>query len=107
MGAKGLTIAEKLAATRFMLGLRLSGYRVPSAQSVASLLSHQPPKLRQYLWEPLCLATLNTPPDIASAQVFANVLRDTLGAGRHDADMLLPKVDLSRLFRIRAGFALE
>ncbi len=107
LGAKGLTIAEKLAATRFMLGLRLSGYRVPSAQSVASLLSHQPPKLRQYLWEPLCLATLNTPPDIASAQVFANVLRDTLGAGRHDADMLLPKVDLSRLFPEPAAHYLE
>ena len=42
------------------------------------------------LWEPLCVSALNTPPDRASAQVFANVLRDTLGGTRAASDLLLP-----------------
>ena len=50
------------------------------------------------LWEPLCLAALNTPPDQASAQVFLNVLRDSLGANREASDLLLPVSDLSSLF---------
>ena len=97
-GAHGLTLVEKLAAVRFMLGLKLSRWRVGDALSVAELIAAQPGTLRRYLWEPLCIATLNTPPGEASAQVFANVLRDTLGAGRRDADLLLPTVDLSQLF---------
>ncbi|MFX7883277.1 hypothetical protein ABTK06_20020, partial [Acinetobacter baumannii] len=33
----------------------------------------------------------------ASAQVFLNVLRDSLGARRAASDMLIPRVDLSAL----------
>ncbi len=51
-----------------------------------------------YLWRPLCVSALNTPPEQASAQVFANVLRDSLAGGRGASDLLLPRVDLSRLF---------
>jgi squalene-associated FAD-dependent desaturase len=50
------------------------------------------------LWAPLCVAALNTPAQRASAQVFANVLRDSLGAGAAASDLLLPMVDLSALF---------
>jgi squalene-associated FAD-dependent desaturase len=54
--------------------------------------------LRRYLWEPLCLAALNTVPQNASAQIFANVLRDSLGGGRADTDLLLPAADLDQVF---------
>jgi squalene-associated FAD-dependent desaturase len=50
------------------------------------------------LWEPLCIAALNTPADRASAQVMAHVLRDSLAGSRAASDMLLPQVDLSALF---------
>ncbi|MCK9283981.1 MAG: hydroxysqualene dehydroxylase HpnE [Rhodocyclaceae bacterium] len=98
IGAQGLSAGEKWAAVRFMLGLKLTRYRLQNDISVAALIATQPLPLRRYLWEPLCIATLNTPPDEASAQVFLNVLRDTLGAGRKDSDLLLPCVDLSRMF---------
>jgi hypothetical protein len=55
--------------------------------------------MRRQLWEPLCLAALNTPPACASAQTFANVLRDSLGSPkRADTDLLLPRADLGSVF---------
>jgi len=50
------------------------------------------------LWQPLCVAALNTPPEQASAQVFANVLRDVFGGDRSHSDLLLARCDLSALF---------
>ena len=35
-------------------------------------------RIGHYLWKPLCVSALNTPPECASAQVFLTVLRDTL-----------------------------
>jgi len=55
------------------------------------------------LWEPLCVAALNTPPDAASAQVFLNVLRDSLAAERSASDLLLPTVDLGAMFPVPAA----
>ena len=49
------------------------------------------------VWRPLALAALNTPLDRASAQIFANVLRDSLGAHGRASEMWLPRADLSAL----------
>jgi squalene-associated FAD-dependent desaturase len=54
--------------------------------------------LGHYVWRPLCVSALNTPPEQASAQVFATVLRDSLAGPSGASDLLLPRVDLSRLF---------
>lgn len=98
--AKGLSWADKLAAIRLMRGLQASNYRLPADCSVTALLDRyrQPPRLRQRLWEPLCLAALTTAPAVASAQIFGNVLCDSLGGPRHATDLLLPHGDLSQLF---------
>jgi predicted NAD/FAD-dependent oxidoreductase len=52
----------------------------------------------QGLWEPLCLAALNTPPGIASAQIFANVLKAAFAGNVAASDFLLPATDLASLF---------
>jgi predicted NAD/FAD-binding protein len=99
--ATGLSWREKWAATRFMAALGLRRYCLDRDSTVSDLLAahRQPPRLCQALWEPLCVATLNTGAHEASAQLFANVLRDTLGSPRRtDSDLLLPRVDLSALF---------
>ena len=45
-----------------------------------------------YVWRPLCVSALNTPLELASAQVFAAVLRDSIaGAGGARSDFLLPQ----------------
>jgi len=53
--------------------------------------------VREWLWEPLAIAALNTPAAEADAQVFANVLRDSVFRSRADSDLLLPRRDLSSL----------
>ncbi len=56
-----------------------------------------PAHLDEQLWLPLCYATLNTPPERASAMVFARVVQDGLLAGSHHAAMLVPRMDLGEL----------
>lgn len=96
--ARGLTWCEKFAALRFMRGLKAQRFRLPVDVTVSELLADQPDKLCRFLWQPLCLAALNTPPAEASAQVFVNVLRDSLAANRTASDLLLPATDFSSLF---------
>ncbi len=98
--ARGLRWGERIAAARFMQSMRATGFRIDTDVTVADLLTRhaQGENARRYLWEPLCVAALNTPPEAASAQVFLNVLRDSLNGARADSQMLLPGEDLSRLF---------
>lgn len=98
--ASGLGMRERLRAVRFVRRLRRRGFALPQDESVARLLEReaQGAGLRANLWEPLCVSALNTPPDRASAQIFANVLRDTLGGARSASDLLLPRSDLGALF---------
>jgi len=98
--AHGLNWSEKWAAIRFMQWLKQQRFTLPADSTVTALLdAHaQPQQLRRYLWEPLCISALNTPADQASAQVFANVLRDSLAAAREASDLLIPRINLSALF---------
>ena len=87
LSARGLDWSEKLAAVRFMQALRRCGFKLVAGTANATvndlLAAHaQPQRVCEYLWRPLCVAALNTPPDAAAAQVFCNVLRDSLAAAR-------------------------
>lgn len=98
--AKGLDRQDKLALARFSTTARWIDWRLNDDCSVAELLHRydQTENLIRLMWHPLCIAALNTPPERASAQVFLNVLRDSLGARRSASDMLIPRVDLTTLF---------
>ncbi len=96
--ARGLSLRDKLAAIRFMRAQQARSFRLDKDMTAAALLAEQPERLRRFLWEPLCLAALNTPVAIASAQVFLNVLRDSLAADSAASDLLLPATDFSSLF---------
>ncbi len=100
LSARGITWQEKIDIARFMRSLKRHRFRLAPDISVEQLLMRhgQREKLCRVLWYPLCVAALNTPPAIASAQVFLNVLRDSLYAERDASDILLPRVDLSALF---------
>lgn len=107
--AKGLTAAARLNAVRFMLALRRINFHLPNDMTVAALLAQygQNDDLVMKLWEPLCIAALNTPIRKASAQVLLNVLRDALDRSRTDSDMLLPRINLTALFPQRASDYVE
>lgn len=96
MRARGFTRAQRLRALASVPALRAPPRR---DCDVASWLERcgQPAAVRRGLWAPLCLAALNTPPERASARVFARVLDEAFrryGA----ADLLLPRTDLGGLF---------
>jgi squalene-associated FAD-dependent desaturase len=98
--AAGLSWAERLAAVRFIHALRRLSFKLNQDISVAAfLVQHRQNKhVVQLLWEPLCVAALNTSIQTASAQVFLHVLRDSLNGNRQASDILLPRIDLSTLF---------
>jgi squalene-associated FAD-dependent desaturase len=98
--SQGLTLAQRLRAAHFMTQLRAANFTLERDTSVDELLTRfkQSPLVRRYLWEPLCISALNTPPAEASARVFLNVLRDSLNGSREDSELLLPAEDLGALF---------
>jgi squalene-associated FAD-dependent desaturase len=98
--ASDLDRDDKMSLARFSTTARWMQWKLDNDCSVAELLDRfdQTDRLIQLMWRPLCIAALNTPPERASAQIFLNVLRDSLGARRAASDMLLPKADLSALF---------
>ncbi|WP_127477068.1 hydroxysqualene dehydroxylase HpnE [Sulfurivermis fontis] len=94
---QGLRGPERRAALAFCLTAWRRRFRIAQDISVAELLGGQPEGLVRALWEPLCLATLNTPLAQASAQVFLHVLHDAFTRRRHDADLLHPRTDLGQV----------
>lgn len=97
MTARGLALTDKWHAIRWMLSLKKHAFRLAQDITVESLLKQgrQTDTVTRMLWEPLCLAALNTPLATASAQVFLNVLHDSFQQRRSDSDLLIIKSDLS------------
>ena len=98
--ARGLPWRERVGAVRFMLALRRLDFRLAEDCSVSALLERhgQSGRIGHYVWKPLCVSALNTLPESASANVYLAALRDTLAGEAEASDLLLPRVDLSRLF---------
>ena len=98
--ARGVPVSEKFHTLGFMASLRRANFRVDPDISVQALLDRhgQRGAMRHHLWAPLCVSALNTPLDQASARVFLAALRDTIGTGGGASDLVLPRVDLSRMF---------
>ena len=110
LSARGVGLAEKLKTALWMEGIKKRRFQLTDDCTVAHWLdaAGQTGRLRHHLWEPLCLAALNTPAERASAQLFANVLRDSLGSPhRQDTDLLLPRVTLGKLLPEPAARWLE
>ena len=99
LSCQGLSWHERITAIRFMLRLKNNQYQLAIDSPLADFLqqNQQSSHLIKMLWEPLCLAALNTPINLASSKVFLNVLKDTFSS-KQDSDFLLPKQDLSQLF---------
>jgi len=106
--ASGLSARERVAALGFGLWLMLRRFDIDD-QPLGALLSqrNQPPKLTRALWEPLCLATLNTPVAQASARLFAAVLQRAFTGQRKYADLLMPRDTLGELLPRHAVPAIE
>jgi squalene-associated FAD-dependent desaturase len=100
LAASGVGLNARLAAVKFMREMRAREFRLAQDVSVAQLLRthQQDERVARFLWRPLCIAALNTPPEEASAQVFLNMLRDSLDARRSESAIVLSRRDLTALF---------
>lgn len=99
LGARSLPWRTRLSALRFAGWARAHGWRLDADCTVDELFRRRRADRDAVtlLWQPLCVAALNTPIEQASARVFLNVLRDSLGATRQASDLLVPRTDLSAL----------
>jgi len=109
LSAKGLSWSDRWHALHMVSRCRFKNWKAAQYQTVEQLLDtcHQSARLRQHLWHPLCLATLNTPPQLACAQLFLTVLRDSLDASSHHSDLIVPRVDLTALWPDAAAQSLN
>ena len=98
LSAKGLSWRERYALLLEFRKLAMNAPRDAGDDSVASRFAATPPHAFAEVWQPLCLAALNTPPERASANTFAHVLRSAFGGAASDSDLLVPATDLSASF---------
>jgi squalene-associated FAD-dependent desaturase len=96
--ARGMSLSDRFATARWFARLHAGGFRVPPGTTVAKLCATGPRAAERALWAPLCLAALNTAPERACAQVFANVLRAAFAADGGASDYLIAATDLTALY---------
>lgn len=94
---------DRLRLLQAAAGWAASGFACAPTLTVDRLCLRLPPRVRELLIDPLCVAALNTPAKQASAQVFLRVLRDALFSGAGSADLLLPRQSLQALLPDPAG----
>ncbi len=106
---RGLGLNDKLQALRFGHHLRKLRFSPKQDISVQALLhsEKQTPVMIQRLWEPLCIAMLNTPVAEASARIFLRVLRDVFLQMNKHCDLLFGRVELGNLLPVPAAAWLE
>lgn len=99
ISCNGLSFSERIAAIKFIAHLKKTQYQLVHDIALEQfLISHQQTlKLIELLWQPLCLAALNTPIDTASTRIFLNVLKDSFSGDKKNSDFLLPRLDLSQI----------
>ena len=99
LGARGLGWSDRAAMVGLLRTLKEARWSIGNDRSTTEWLHEckQTPQVVRRVWRPLALAALNTPLDRASAQIFVNVLRDSLGATGAASEMWVPRADLSAL----------
>ena len=99
LGCQGLSWQERIKAIKLMHHLKKTNYGLVQDTPLDGFLmaQEQTPNLTKMLWEPLCLAALNTPITAASTRIFLNVLRDSFSGHQRNSDFLLPRQDLSNI----------
>ena len=98
--AEGLSWSERYRALALCAHLYFSNFKLNTDISVAEWLKRakQSEHIVKTLWEPLCLAAMNTPMSQASAILFTRVLHEAFTKNHDDADMLFPRMDLGSIF---------
>ncbi len=100
LSAKGFSIREKAAILQLCFVLNRCDFSIDRDQNLSAWLAQngQSEKVTQQFWQPLCLAMLNTPIDIASSEVFLRVLKDSFTLKQDYSDCLFARHNIGLLF---------
>lgn len=108
IGLKAINWKDRLAILRLGLAIRLCGLPPEPMTAEQWLRRHRQTKgAIAALWEPFCLAALNTPLETASARVLAITLSRSLLGAKDAAAIWIAKVPLSELFEPEAALYLR
>ena len=90
LGAVGLDIRDKFMALKFILRLQSLEKKCPKTENVTQLLrrANLPERVRAFLWEPICLATLNTKASDASARHYLTIMKEMMCEGYAKRDLI-------------------
>lgn len=105
-----LSWTDKLSALRMAAPLRLAVRQASGrgGEAIAAspgetvenwlIRNGQSARIRELLWDPLALAALNQPADVAAAPWFARVLAEMFGSDSHAAAIVLPAKPLHLMY---------
>lgn len=108
---KTLSWSDRVKALRVGLAVKImNGSREPLANiSVKQWLDEleQSERMQDNFWNPMALATLNERPEIASADMFAEVIEQAFMRRKSDSTMVISRVGLSELYTEDAAKFIE
>lgn len=98
--ARGLSVTDRIKALTFCAAMSKIDFTIEKDESCLSLFNRyqQTNSVIKCLWEPLCLAALNTQIQVASACIFLRMLREVFTHTRTDSDFLYTCTDLGTTF---------
>lgn len=100
-----LNLKEKINIIKFLLNIKNNNIITENltCQELFAIY-HQDRNIAKYLWNPFIEATLNTPPNLASAKVFINILNLIFWKKNNASNFIIPKIGLSELIKPAHGF---
>jgi len=102
--ASGLTLKDRIKTLQFCRAMLRLKFTLSTDESCLQLFRRfqQTNNVIKTVWEPLCIAALNTPIETASASIFLRILCDAFSRRRDESDFLFLKADLGEAFPDRA-----
>lgn len=95
---KEFTFLEKISIIKLVLKIKQDKFKTNNNPFLDVLKKYkQSEKVIKIFWEPLCVATLNTPIDSASTSIIANVLKQSFFNSGFNSKIIIPKVGLGEL----------
>ena len=94
---KLLTVSERKTVLKFFLAIKTGNVKVVENQSVKELLSihGQSGGVIGKFWDNLVISAMNTPIELASGELFVNMIKIIFFSGRDGSNIIIPNVGLS------------
>jgi len=98
--ARGLSFKDKRCVLALGIKIKFNLIKLSTDLTLQDFLKkqQQTEAVIRNIWEPLCLAIMNTPIKIASTEIFLHVVKESFFKSRQASDLLFFKTTLSEIF---------